>query len=255
EMEKLVDEGMKQGAFGLSTGLFYAPQSYSTREEVIALARVAKKYNGVYDTHMRSESNELVEAVQETLDIGEATGISLMISHIKCLGPSAWGSSNQIIKMIEDARAKGINIAANQYPYEASSTSLRAMLMPRWAESGGSKAMVKRFENPDTLRKILTGIRKNLSIRRGDSRILISSSFDTSLKGKTLHQIAVNWNLDPEDAAIKILKKYPSISGVSFSMEQDDLLNFMKQPWVMTGSDGGGSHPRTYGSFVKVIRE
>lgn len=255
EMEKLVAEGMQQGAFGLSTGLFYAPQSYSTTDEVIALAKVAKKYNGVYDTHMRSESNGLVEAVQETLDIGEASGIALMISHIKCLGPSAWGSSDEIINMINDARSKGVNITANQYPYVASSTSLKAMLMPRWAESGGSKAMVKRFENPDTLKKVMIGVRRNLALRGGDSRILISSSGDASMKGKTLHQIALDLNLEPEDAAIHILKKHPSISAVSFSMEESDVLNFMKQSWVMTGSDGGGGHPRTYGSFIKVIRE
>ena len=255
EMEKLVAEAMKQGAYGLSTGLFYAPQSYSTTDEVIALAKVAKEYNGIYDTHMRSESNGLVEAVQETLDIGEASGIPLMISHIKCLGPSAWGSSDEIIKMIEDARAKGVNITANQYPYVASSTSLKAMLMPRWAESGGSKAMLERFENPDTLKKIMIGLRKNLALRGGDSRILISSSGDATMKGKTLHQIALDLNLEPEDAAISILKKYPSIGAVSFSMEESDVLNFMKQPWVMTGSDGGGGHPRTYGSFIKVIRE
>lgn len=254
-MEKLVAEAMHQGAFGLSTGLFYAPQSYSTKDEVIALAKVAHAYKGIYDTHMRSESNGLVEAVQETIGIGEASGIPLMISHIKCLGPSAWGSSDEIIKIIEEARSRGINITANQYPYEASSTSLRAMLIPRWAESGGSKEMVRRFENPDTLKKIMVELRRNLSLRAGDSRIMISSPLDTSLHGKTLHQIALGYNLSPEDAAIQILTKHPSIGAISFSMEESDILNFMKQPWVMTGSDGGSGHPRAFGSFVKIIRE
>ena len=255
KMEKLVAEGMQQGGFGLSTGLFYAPQSYSTTDEVIALARVAKKYNGIYDTHMRSESNGLIDAVQETLNIGEASGIPLMISHIKCLGPSAWGNSDEVIKMIEEAQGRGINITANQYPYEASSTSLRAMLMPRWAESGGSKEMIKRFENPDTLKKIMLGVRRNLALRGGDSRIMISSSNDASLKGKTLHQIAMDLNLEPEDAAISILRKYPAIGAISFSMEESDILNFMKRSWVMNGSDGGSGHPRGYGSFIKIIRE
>lgn len=254
-MEKLVAEGMQQGGFGLSTGLFYAPQSYSATEEVNALAKVVKAYNGIYDTHMRSESNGLMEAVRETIGIGEATGIPLMISHIKCLGPSAWGSSDEIIKIIEDARSRGINITANQYPYEASSTSLRAMLIPRWAESGGSKEMVRRFENPDTLKKIMVDVRRNLSLRAGDSRIMISSPRDTSLHGKTLHQIASDYNLSPEDAAIKVLTKHPSTSAISFSMEERDILNLMKQPWVMTGSDGGSGHPRAFGSFVKIIRE
>lgn len=133
KMESLVERGMKEGAYGLSTGLYYSPQSFAATDEVIALARIANEYDGIYDTHMRSESNGLESAVQETINIGEATGIPLMISHIKCLGPAAWGTSDVIIKMIENAHLKGIKMIASQYPYEASQTSLKAMLIPSWA--------------------------------------------------------------------------------------------------------------------------
>lgn len=255
QMKKLVAAGMEEGAFGLSTGLYYAPQSYAATDEIVALAQVAKKYNGVYDTHMRSESNQLTEAVEETINIGVQTGIPIMISHIKCLGPAAWGKSDRIIKLIEDAQAAGVDIIASQYPYIASHTSLRAMLMPGWSQSGGIRPMVTRLQNTDTLKKIIPDLMKNLAIRGGDNRIVFPLGSDSIAGGKSLHEVALNWNMNPEDAAVRILKSNPSISAISFSMDEDDVENFMKKKWVITCSDGGGAHPRTYGSFTRKIKE
>lgn len=255
QMEQLVEKGMREGAFGLSTGLYYTPQSYSKTDEVVAMARAAKNWGGVYDTHMRSESSDLVKAVEETIEIGRQTGIPLMISHIKCLGPSAWGTSDLIIDMVHKAQNEGLQIVASQYPYIASHTSLRAMLVPAWAQAGGNAKMVERLQNADTLKEIMKGLSRNLSIRGGDSKIVISSKKNQAYHAKSLHQIAVELNQTPEEAAVTILKKIPGISAVSFSMEEDDVVNFMKQPWVTTGSDAGGGHPRTYSSFIKKLTE
>lgn len=255
KMKELVAQGMQEGAFGLSTGLYYAPQSYATTREVIAMAEVAASMGGVYDTHLRSESHGLEQAIEETIEIGRATGIPLMISHIKCLGPSAWGLSEAIIQTIHNAQNEGISIVANQYPFNASHTSLKAMLIPAWAQAGGNAEMVKRLQNQDTLKEVMKGLSRNLSLRGGDSKIVISSKKNPAYHGKSLHQIAVETGQSPEEAAVTILTKHPGISGVSFSMEEDDIINFMKQPWVTTGSDAGGGHPRTYSSFIKKIKE
>src|SRR5699024_4361 len=200
-------------------------------------------------------SNGLVKAVQETIDIGKATGIPLMISHIKCLGPAAWGKSDEIIRMVQQAHDKGIKLIASQYPYYASYTSLNAMLIPPWVRSGGVKEMIMRFENSDTLKKVMKELSIKLAIRGGDSRIMISSKKNPDLNGKTLHQIAMKWGTGPEEATIRLLSDFPSTSAVSFSMEESDVVHFMEQPWVVTGSDGGGGHPRTYGTFVRKIRK
>lgn len=253
QMKARVKQGMEGGAFGLSTGLYYAPQTYARTDEVMAMAEVAQKYGGFYDTHMRSESNALMEAVEETLSIGETTGIPLMISHIKGLGPAAWGKSEEVIKRIEEAQKEGLTVFASQYPYIASHTSVKAMVIPSWAQSGGNEKMVERLKNPTD--KLMQGISNGLALRGGDSRITVSQTKDTSLIGKSLHAIAVQWKKTPEEALLKLLIEAPNTSGVSYSMEEEDIDRFMKLPWVVTCSDGGGQHPRAYGSFARKIRK
>ncbi len=255
EMKALIAKGMEEGAFGLSTGLFYPPQNYASTQEVIELAKETEKYGGIYDTHMRSESNGLIEAIKENIAIGEKAKIPVMISHIKALGPAAWGKSEEVIELIENAQAKGVNIFASQYPYVASQTSLRAMLLPQWAQSGGKEAALQRLNAYDTDEKLQNDISKNLAIRGGDSRIVISRAKNTSLVGKTLHEIATAGKLTPEKAAVEIIKENFGVSAISFSMDPEDIDNFMKKPWVITGSDGGGAHPRTYGTFVRKIKK
>src|SRR5437773_4165186 len=139
EMKQLVARAMDEGSFGLSTGLYYAPQSYSKTEEVIELSKVAAAKGGIYDTHMRSESAGLLDAIAETIRIGREAKIPVHISHIKALGPEVWHRSDQAIKLIKQARAAGIEASACQYPYTASGTSLQAALVPRWAEAGGRR--------------------------------------------------------------------------------------------------------------------
>ncbi|MBA9079288.1 N-acyl-D-amino-acid deacylase family protein [Rufibacter quisquiliarum] len=257
KMKKLVAEAMEQGAYGISTGLFYAPGSFARQSEVVELSKVAAAYGGIYDTHLRDESTYnigLMNSIKETLEIGEAAGIPVHISHIKALGADVWGKSPEVIQMIEAAQQRGLRVTANQYPYLASRTNLIAAVVPRWAEDGGVKAMFARFDDASLADSLRNGIRDNIR-RRGGPASLVLSTDNTTLNGKSLEKVAQEWQLDPVEAVFKVLRTDQKVRVVSFNMTEEDLLRFMKQPWVMTGSDGTPGHPRKYGSFTRKLKE
>lgn len=256
-MKDLVEQSMKEGAFGLSTGLFYTPGFFSSTDEVVELSKVAAAYGGIYDTHQRDEGSQnigVINSVKEVLEIGEKAHIPVHISHIKVLGAPVWGKSKEIIRMVEEAQAKGIDVTASQYPYVASRTGLSSALVPSWARDGGTSAMRKRFDD-DLLRdSILSGIAESIRMRTNTAdKLFLSIPSDKFLDGKSLADVAQAWNMTPEEATIAILKdKSPSVH--SFSMTEEDVTNFMRQPWVVVGSDGGAGHPRAYGTFPRAIR-
>jgi len=253
EMRSLIQEEMDQGAFGISTGLYYSPGSYSETEEVIELAKIAAINGGIYDTHLRDESSfniGLVNAVKEAIQIGEKSGIPIHISHIKCLGKDVWGRSGEIIRLVEQARAMGIEVTANQYPYDASSTSLKAAVVPRWAESGGLDSLFYRLNAHGTRKRVLEETVINMERRGGPSKLLIVKLPDTTYVGKNLEQIATLLNLPAEEAVYEMLK-IGHAKVVSFNMTNEDLNLFLQQPWVVTGSDGNTGHPRKYGTFPR----
>lgn len=257
KMQQLMQQELNAGAFGMSTGLFYAPGSYATTDEVVALAGVVAKNNGIYDTHMRDESTYsigLIPAVQETIEIGERANIPVHISHIKCLGVDVWKQSDSIINIVEEAQDKGIRITANQYPYDASATSLKAAVVPRWAESGGKDSLLIRFNDTGLKSKILEQTQTNIARRGGPEKLLIIQAPDTLLQGKNLLEIAQDLKKKPEEAVFDILK-LGYIKIASFNMNPYDIENFMVQPWVVTGSDGGSGHPRKYGTFPYKYRK
>ncbi len=256
KMKALVRQGMDDGAIGLSTGLYYAPGSYSKTEEVIELAKVAAERGGVYDTHQRDESSYtigLLGSIQEVLRIGREARIPVHISHIKALGADVWGQSTQAIEMINRARAEGINATANQYPYVASGTGLGASLLPRWAEAGGRQEFLKRIDDPTIRPKLMAEMEQNLKRRGGANSLLLHSS-DRTLNNKRLDEIAKARGKSPVETALDILK-VTNPGATSFNMIEPDIENFMKQPWVMTGSDGSGGHPRKWGTYPRKIRE
>lgn len=258
QMRALVAEAMDEGAFGLSTGLFYAPGSYSKTEEVISLAKVAAINGGIYDTHLRDESSYtvgLLRAVQEVLTIGERAEIPVHISHIKALGKDVWGKSGEVIEMIENAQKKGLKVSANQYPYPASRTNLISAVIPRWAEDGGYESLLNRFKDESVQDSLRAGIVENIRRRGGAETLVFSSADDASLNGRSLQDIADGWELDPAGAVVKALKEDEGIRVISYNMTEEDLHAFMKQEWVMTGSDGTPGHPRKYGSFATKIRK
>jgi N-acyl-D-aspartate/D-glutamate deacylase len=259
----LTVQGMCEGAIGLSAGLFYAPQIFAKTDEVIALAQEAGMRGGIYDTHQRDESSYsigLIASTKEVLQIGREGHIPVHFSHIKALGHDVWGKSDEVIKLIDDARASGQNVTANNYPWLASHTGLDAALIPRWASDGGAAAMLKRFDDPALMAKIKKEMAENLDRRGGAQTLLltageadganISNAPPPAWSGKYLSDLAKEWKMDPLDAAIRVLRESRGhASVVSFNISEADLENFMKQPWVVTSSDGGPGHPREYATF------
>lgn len=229
------------------------PGSYSNTDEIIALAKTAAKNNGIYDTHLRDESSYtvgLISAIEEAIEIGSQAKLPIHISHLKCLGKDVWGKSKDIVKLIEKAQDDGIEVTANQYPYDASATSLSAAVVPRWAESGGKDSLFIRYKNPRLTHKILEETKQNIDRRGGPNKLLIVQSEEPNFVGKKLSEVATTLNILPERAVFKILKMgYARVA--SFNMNKNDILTFMKQDWVVTGSDGNTGHPRKYGSFPR----
>lgn len=263
KMRDLVSQGMEAGAYGLSSGLFYAPGSYSKTDEVVELAKVAGIYKGIYASHIRDESDYTVglkSAITEAISIGEQAGVPVQISHIKALGRSVWGMAPEISEIIENAQGRGVRVYADQYPYVASSTGLSAAVIPRWVQAEGG--MQDRLRDPELASRIRKEIAENIN-RRGGPETIVISRFDENpdLEGKNLSEISKTRNKSDVETAIElVLEGGPGI--VSFNMQDSDVEYFMKKPYVMTASDGsvpifgkGVPHPRSYGTFTRKIRE
>ena len=256
KMRGLVRRGMQEGAFGLSSGLFYTPGSYATTDEVIALAAAAGEYGGLYTSHIRDEADYgigVAAAVDEVIRIADEAHVIGIVTHMKALGPDNWGLATSLTKRIDDARARGVQVFADQYAYEASSTSLRAALLP-----GGVPVPA---EGDRTLRtEIEPVVRENLRQRGGASAIVIAFyKADPSLEGKSLSQIAQARGVPAEAAALDLMAR-GSVSIVSFNMSEADIEHIMRQPYTMTSSDGGlvlpaegKPHPRDYGAYARKL--
>ncbi|TWT22503.1 amidohydrolase family protein [Luteimonas marina] len=256
-MRTLVADAMCEGAFGLSAGLFYAPQSFASTDDVVALAREAAIRGGVYDTHQRDESSYslgLMGSVEEALEIGRRAHLPVHIAHIKALGADVHGSAGAVIARIERAHAQGQRVTADQYPWLASSTSLGAALLPRWAVDGGRPALFERLDDPATAARIRDDMRDNLQRRGGADAILMTGS-GWPWSARTLQQFADGAGLDPIEAALRIIgeggtgRTGSAQRIASFNMRRDDVDLFMRQPWVLTASDGGDGHPRQHATF------
>lgn len=258
QMKSLVERGMREGAFGMSTGLYYAPGSYSTTEEVIELAKVAAAHGGIYDTHQRDESSYtigLLASVAEVLRIAREAKIPVHFSHIKALGADVWGEADTVISMIHAAQREGLIVAACQYPYDASGTSLVSALVPRWAEVGGRDSLVARIASPATHARLLAEMRDNLRRRGGAGAMLITNSRQRDLEGKRLDAIAAARSVEPVEAAMQIIRTAGDLSVASFNMNAKDIDTFMRADFVTTCSDGSDGHPRKFGTFPKKIRD
>jgi N-acyl-D-aspartate/D-glutamate deacylase len=270
-MKALVAKGMCEGAVGLSTGLFYAPQSFSSTSEVVAVAREAAIRGGVYDTHQRDESSYsigLLGSVREAIEIGREAGMPVHFAHLKALGVDVHGQAGAVIAAIDAARKAGVDVTADQYPWLASGSSLDASLLPRWAVDGGGPALLKRLDDPATLERIREEMQENLRRRGGaGALLLIAEGFPWT--GKTLEQVAAEWKVDSRDAALRIIRqsieaddqgeKGGGTAVASFNMAQADVDLLMKQPWMVTSSDGSDGHPRMFATFpekyVRYVRE
>lgn len=272
QMKALVAEAMQQGAMGLSTGLIYAPASYASTDEVVELARVAAAYGGGYATHMRSEGARLIQAIEEAVTIGERAGTWVQIHHLKASGKANWGKMVQAVATIEAARARGIDVTADQYPYRASGTGLDNII-PNWAHAGGTDSLVARLSNPtmrDSLRREIMGPDNRVELigesSGGPDGVMLASFGVDSLRqytGLSLAEAARRRGQEPINALFDMLvADNASTAAIYFSMSEDDIEYAMKQPWVSVGMDAGARdtvptssrpHPRAFGSFPRIL--
>ena len=263
-MQALVRRGMQEGAFGLSSGPFYAPGSYSDTAELVALARAAAEKGGAYQSHIRDESDYTIgvlAAVDEVISVAREARLPGVVTHVKALGPSVWGMAPRIIDRIEKARAQGIEVWADQYPYEASGTGLAAALLPRWAQAGGANALKERLASEEQRKKIRAAMVDNLARRGGAARLQFRRVVsDPKLEGRKLSDVAKERGVDPVDLALQLLEK-GGAGVVSFNMSEDDVRALMRPAWTMTASDGdlvpegeGVPHPRSNGTFPRKLR-
>jgi N-acyl-D-aspartate/D-glutamate deacylase len=255
-MKTMVRRGMEEGALGFSSGLYYSPASFASTEEVIELAKVSAEFGGLYDAHIRDESTYnigLLAAVLESIEIAEKANTAANISHIKCLGVDVWGMSSILIDTIEAARARGLRITADQYPYRASGTHLSAALLPKWVFADMDD-YTERLIDPQLLPQIQVAVAENIRRRGGAASLLLILADLPNLDGKTLAEVAEEWEMSAVETAIKIIANGDA-AVASFNMNEEDVARFMQQDWVMTSSDGTAAHPRKYASFPKKIRE
>lgn len=267
-MRALVEEGMLHGAFGLSSGLFYVPGAFSPTEEVIELARVAGRFGGIYISHMRDEAAGVAQSVLETIRIGEEGGLPAQITHHKIVGPAYWGRSVETLRLVDEARARGVDVTIDQYPYTASSTSVTAALLPSWAQEGGREQLLERLRDPVTRERIKRESAEIIRRERGGGDpknvVIARCEWDAELAGKSLADVAraKGWDPAPEggaEAAIWITEQ-GGCQGIFHAISEEDLVRILTHPATMVASDGGivifgegHPHPRSYGTFARVL--
>ncbi len=270
EMERMKTElrkALEDGAFGMSTGLIYPPGCYSTTDELVELSKVLSYYNALYVTHMRNEEDNLIKSIKEVLTIAREAATSVHISHFKACNEENWGLVNEGLKLLDVAREKGIDVTADQYPYIASSTSLKT-LIPQWAHDGGVNKLRERVLDDNTRNRIKQEILDKHKQFEKLSCVMVSSCQKESnkkLEGLNLVEIGKLQNKDPIDACLDLLLDEDfGPSMVRFSMSEDDVKKVMQHPLVMIGSDAscmatqgplskGKPHPRAYGTFARVL--
>jgi N-acyl-D-amino-acid deacylase len=275
QMKALVRDAMKDGAVGVSTSLEYAPAPYAKTEELIALAAEGGKFGGIYSTHMRDESNSILEAIDEALRIGREARVPVEIWHIKVAGKNNWGRMPEVVAKINAARAAGADVTADTYAYTAWFNDLSAFV-PAWAHDGGAAKLVERLKDPATRERI----RKDLLTPSNDwdnewqevpsaDAVMIGVVQNPKMlpfQGKRLSEIAKQWNKDPMDALFDFLIEDPYTGVAVFGMSQPDVTLALQQPWVAIDNDSSGTspegilgeehpHPRAYGTFPRILRK
>jgi len=267
KMKALTAQAMRDGAFGLSTGLYYVPGNYSSTEEVIELAKVAGAMGGIHISHMRDEAAHVLDSVRETIRIGEEGHLPTQITHHKIIGKANWGLSLETLKLVEAARARGVDVTIDQYPYTASSTGIAA-LFPQWALEGGQSAVRERLAAPEQRARIKAAIVESIKVDRGGGdpkNISIAScGFDATLAGKNLSDITRARGAAPTienaaDTAMELQQK-GGCSAIYHAIQEDDVVRILRSPYTMIASDGeipvfgqASPHPRSYGTFARVL--
>jgi N-acyl-D-amino-acid deacylase len=268
-MKALVEQAMRDGAMGLGSSLIYPPASYSSTNELIELAAVASRYGGIYATHMRSEGDFILDALNETFRIASAAQIHTEIYHLKINIARNWNKIDTILQRIDSARKAGLKITANNYPYVASATGLTARL-PNWVQEGGAVAMRKRFRNPAIRQKVLREMRLGIPYKNSDPHDVMLLGFrldslNQRYRGKRLDEVAKMRGQDPDETVIDlVLLDKSTIAAVYYQQSEANVRKIIQQSYVSFGSDGAslsedsifaewGTHPRAYGTFARVL--
>jgi N-acyl-D-amino-acid deacylase len=269
-MKDLVRTAMREGAVGLSTGLFYVPGNYAPLDEVVELARVAGELGGIHQSHMRDEAAHVLDSVRDTIAIGERGGLPTQVTHHKIIGKVNWGKSAETLRLIDEARARGVDATIDQYPYTASSTSIQGGLVPQWAQAGGREAMLKALQDEATRGKVLAAIGSSIENDRGGGDpanvVLAACAWDPGLAGKSLAQVLRERGRPvtiqrAAELVVEIVEK-GGCSAIYHAISEDDLVRIMKHPATMIASDAAPGvptfgknvpHPRAYGTFARVL--
>ncbi len=263
EMAALLRRDLEQGAWGLSSGLAYAPGSFAESAEIEALCREVRQQDALYVSHIRNEGDDVLPSIDELIEVGRKTGCRVHISHLKAMGVKNWHQTDVILRKLKEARAAGVDVAADQYPYNASSTML-AMLVPKWANDGGVIKMLERLETPGVRERALEGIEEAMAARGGPERVLVAAcrrSYDPPVCGRSIADIASQFGLSPAETVAKLLlDSENAVQAIYLSMADEDVEAIMADPDIMIGSDSmyddrdpAHCHPRAYGTFPRVL--
>ena len=262
-----VSKAMEQGAFGLSSGLIYPPGRFASTEEVIELAKVAARYDGIYISHMREEGLDLLKSVAETIRIGEEGGLPTQITHHKVVGAPMWGKSVDTLRMVDEARSRGVDVSIDQYPYTASSTNL-TILFPGWSLDGGREVLLQRLADPEQRPRVRDDIVYRIATDRGGDDpanvVLANCPHDTTLNGMNLSEVLRQQKREvSKDNAAELLMELVTAGNcgaVFHAINEEDVKRIMRHPVTMPASDGGIEgpservpHPRNYGTFARVL--
>ncbi len=266
-MAELLDTALRQGAIGMSTGLEYVPGLYAPADEIERLARVVARHGGLYASHMRSEEEALLAAIDETLAVGRRTGVRVQVSHLKACGRSNWPLLAAAIERLEQARRDGVDVMADAYPYTAYSTTLTILLEP-WSREGGAEAVVARLRDPDQRARMRAEVVPHVASDPGGFELVVIASVANDAHqacvGRNLVEIAAMWRIEPADAFLRLLEENGADVGfIGHGIAADGVDRVLAHPLVMVGSDGRTMapvgrqlerpHPRSYGSFPRVL--
>lgn len=263
KMAFLLQESLEQGAWGMSSGLAYAPGSFSDIDEMAALGKELRKFDSYHASHIRNEGDRLFQSIDEILEIGRITGAKMHIAHLKAMGIRNWHQTDQILQKLSDARLEGIDVTADQYPYSASQTVL-SVLFPKWSLDGGIEKLYARLQDKSLRMKILLETEEAMNGRGGPERVMIANAihpYDEPVAGRTITELAERFHLSPIETVAKlIVDNRGGVKAIYQSMAEEDVEALLQVPDLIIGSDGVQnvtspeySHPRAYGTFPRVL--